>query len=92
MVNKEQQLQTQSEDRFKVIVFFLRSAGLPFHMKKISIISHIYILAVVLCSCTTFVGMLADVYIHMDDLGHIMTSTRSMIPLMDVLFLYFYCR
>jgi hypothetical protein len=91
MANKKQ-TETQAENYFNVIVFFFRFAGVPFNMKQISIIYHIYILATVISSCTTFVGMLADVYLHIDDVGHVVTNMRVLISLMDVLFIYFYCR
>ena len=92
MANKGEQLEKQSKNYFNVIIFFFRCAGVPFNMKQISIIYHIYFLAVVIGSCTTFVGMIADLYIHMDDLGHIVTNMRVLLTFVDVLFLYFYCR
>jgi hypothetical protein len=89
---EEEKLKTTSQICFSFVVFFFRFAGVPFNINQISNIYAIYIITVVICSCTTFVGLLADMYIHMDDLGHIMTSMRVLIPLMNTLFIYFYCR
>jgi hypothetical protein len=36
--------------------------------------------------------MLADVYVHMDDLGHAMTTMRIFIPSTNIVWLYTYCR
>jgi hypothetical protein len=87
-----QKLKKQSNDYFNSIVFFFRLAGVPFNMNKISTIYALYMITVMFCTCSTFVGMVANVYVHRDDLGHIMTSMRVLMPLMCDIIIYGYCR
>jgi len=67
-------------------------AGIPFKMKKISIIYALYMITVIVCSCSTIIGMFIDVYIHRNELGRSMTNLRVSIPYTNLLFIYFYCR
>jgi len=48
-------------------------------MKKMSTLYAIYMINAISCTCTTFVGMFVDVYIHRDDLGYTMTNVRASI-------------
>jgi len=81
-----------SNSRFGSIIFLLRMAGIPFKMKKISIIYALYMITVIVCSCSTIIGMFIDVYIHRNELGRSMTNLRVSIPYTNLLFIYFYCR
>jgi hypothetical protein len=92
MDNEVPQIKGLSNSRFGSIIFLLRLAGIPFKMKKMSTRYAIYILAVISCTCTTYVGMFFDVYIHRDDLGHVMTNIRVSIGFTNVLWMIFYCR
>jgi len=92
MGNEGQKLKKQSNNYFNSIVFFFRIAGVPFNMNKISTIYALYMLTVIFCSCSTFIGMVASVYVHRDDLGHIMTTMRVLMPLMCDIIVYVYCR
>ena len=92
MDNEVLQVKGLSNSRFGSIIFLLRVAGIPLKMKKMSTLYAIYMITVISCSCTTFVGMFADVYIHRGDLGHVMTNIRVSIGFMNVLWLLFYCR
>jgi hypothetical protein len=78
--------------RFGSIILLLRIAGIPFKMKKMSTIYAIYMITVITCTCTTFVGMFVDVCIHRNNLGHIMTNMRASIGMMNGLWILFYCR
>jgi hypothetical protein len=89
---EEQKVKRLSDNCFNVIVFFFRLAGVPFKMNKISIIYAIYMITVMFCTSSTFIGFVVDVYKHRDDLGHIMTSLRVLMPLMNVIVIYCYCR
>ena len=80
------------EIRFSSLIFFFRVAGIPLHMKKMSTIYAIYMITVIFCTCTTFLGMLLDVYVHRDDLGHAMTNIRALIVMVNILWIYLYCR
>ena len=77
MEKVESKVKGLSEIRFGSIIFFLRVAGIPFKMKKMSTVYFIYMITVIICSCITFLGMFVDVYIHRDDLGHVMTTIRT---------------
>jgi hypothetical protein len=81
-----------SNSRFGLNIFFLRLAGIPFQIKKMSTLYAIYMIIAISCTCTTFVGMFVDVYLHRDDLGHVMTNIRASIGFTNVLWVFFYCR
>jgi hypothetical protein len=92
MDNNVPKVKGLSNTRFGSIIFLLRLAGIPFKMKKMSTVYAIYMKTVISCTCTTFVGMFVDMYIHRDDLGHVMTNTRTSIGFTNVLLMVFYCR
>jgi hypothetical protein len=92
MDNEVPKVKELSNSRFGSIIFLLRLGGIPFKMKKMSTLYAIYMITVISCACTTFVGMFADVYIHRDDLGHVMTNIRVWIGFTNSLWLFFCCR
>jgi hypothetical protein len=92
MYTEVSKLKRLSNSRFGSITFLLRMAGIPFKMKKISTLYAIYMITVIICSCSTFIGMFVDVYMHRDELGRAMTNLRVSIPYTNLLFIYFYCR
>jgi hypothetical protein len=87
-----QKLKKQSNNYFNSIVFFFRLAGVPLKMNKMSTIYAVYMMTVMFCSSSTLIGLIVGVYEHRDDLGHIMTSMRVLMPLMNVIIIYAYCR
>jgi len=92
MDNEVPEVKGMSNSRFGSIIFLLRLAGISLKMKKMSTLYAIYMITVISCSCITFVGMFVDVYIHRDDLGHVMTNIRVSIGFSNALCIYFYCR
>ena len=92
MESENIKLKTLTERRFGSIILLFRLAGIPFRKKKISIIYSIYMITVIICASTTYLGMLADVYVHRNNLGRAMTNTRVLIPLTNVMWIYIYCR
>jgi hypothetical protein len=92
MEREESEVKALSESRFSSIIFLFRLAGIPFKMKKMSTIYAIYMIAVNFCATTTSLGMLVDVYINRDDMGHVMTNIRVLFAMVDVVWLYFSCR
>jgi prolipoprotein diacylglyceryltransferase len=92
MDNRKLKLRGPSKSRFVLIIFLFRLAGIPFKMKKISTVYTLYMITVILCACTTYVGMILDVYVHRDDLEHAMTTLRALIPSTNTTWLYLYCR
>jgi hypothetical protein len=92
MDNELVKVKELSNSRFGSIIYFLRLAGLPFKMNKMSTIYAIYMITAISCSCTTFLGMFADVYIHRNDLRHAMTNIRVSIAFTNTMWLIFYCR
>ena len=89
---EEQEINRQSDNYFNSIIFLFRLAGVPFKMNKISTIYAAYMITVIFCTCSTFVGLVVDVYVNRNDLGHIMTSMRVLMPLINVMVIYVYCR
>ena len=92
MGREETKVKGLSEFRFRWIIFFLRLEGIPIKMKKMSTVYVIYMTTVIICSCSTFVGMFFDVYMHRDDLGHVTTTIRALTALANVLWILFSCR
>jgi hypothetical protein len=80
------------ESRFHLVIFLFRIAGIPFKTKKISTIYAIYMITVFISASTTYLGMFVDVYIHREDLGHVMTTMRMLIGFTNVMWIYSCCR
>jgi len=92
MKREEPKLKGLSEFRFRSMIFLFRSGGVPFKIKKISPIYAIYIVTVIICACTTYLGMCVDVYIHRDNLERAMTTLRILIPFTNAIWIFWYCR
>jgi hypothetical protein len=74
------------------MIFLFRIAGIPLRIKKIPTIYAAYMITVIICSCSTYIGMFVDVYMHWDDLGRAMTSMRALIPYTNVIWIFLYYR
>jgi len=81
-----------SEIRFSSMIFLFRMAGIPLKMKKVSTIYSVYMVTVITCSFSTYIGMFLDVYMHWDDLGRAMTTMRVLIPVTNIMWIFLYCR
>jgi hypothetical protein len=81
------EIKSLAESRFESIIFLFRLAGIPFHMKKISPIYAIYMTTVIFCTTTTYLGMLVDVNVNRNDLGHALTTIGVVIPITNVMWL-----
>jgi hypothetical protein len=92
MKREEPKLKGLSGCRFRSMIFLFRLAGVPFKIKKISSIYAIYIVTVIICASTTYVGMCIDVYLHRDDLGRAVTTIRVLIPFTSNMWIFWYCR
>jgi len=92
-MNKEETKRNGLLDiRFASIIFLFRLAGIPFKLKKISTSYVVYMITVIICSCSMFIGMFLDVYIHRDDLGRAMTTVRAFISFANYLWIFSNCR
>jgi len=85
-------IKKQSDNYFNSIIFLLRLAGVPLKMNEMPTTYAIYMLTVIFCTCSTIIGFVVGVYEHRDDLGHIMTSMRVLIPLINDMVIYVCCR
>jgi len=74
------------------MIFFFRMAGIPFQMKKVSTIYVVYMITVILCSCSSFIGTYFDVYVNWDDLGRAMRTMRILIAMTDLAWIFSCCR
>jgi hypothetical protein len=92
MNTAEPKVKGLSDIRFASIIFLCRLAGIPVKMKKISAIYAAYIIIVIICSSSTFIGIFADVKVHWDDLGRAMTSIRVLFPFASIMWILSYCR
>jgi hypothetical protein len=86
------EIKKQSDNYFISIIFLFRLAGVPLKMNKISTPYTTYMLAVTFSTCSTIIAVVVGVYENRDDLGHIMTSMRVLIPLINDIVIYVYCR
>jgi hypothetical protein len=89
MEGEETEVKGLSEIRFRWIIFFFRLGGIPLKMKKMSTLYAIYMITVIICACSTFLGMFADVYIHRDDLDHIMATIAALTGMTSILWIHF---
>ena len=92
MNTEESKLKGLSEKGLGSMIFLLRMAGIPFKMKKVSIMYAVYMITVIICSFSMFIGMFVDVYIHWDELGRAMTTLRVLIPYTNNIWTFLYCR
>jgi hypothetical protein len=79
-----------SDNRFISIIFLFRLAGIPIKMKKISTIYSAYMITVITCSSSTFIGIFGDVNVHWDSLGSAMTSIRALFGITSVMWIFSY--
>ena len=56
MNTENKKLKGLSESRFGSMIFLLRMAGISLQMKKVSTIYAVYMITVVICSYSTFIG------------------------------------
>jgi hypothetical protein len=92
MEREETKVKKLSEIRFSSIIFFLRLAGIPFKMKKMSTLYAIYMITVIICTYSNLMGMFVDVYLHRDDLARVMTNFRILTVMTSFVWTYFFCR
>ena len=92
MKPEETKVKGLSEFRFGSMIFLFRMAGIPFKMKKVSTIYAVYMITVTVCCCSTVIGMFVDVYIHWDELGRAMATVRVLIPFVNIIWIFSYCR
>jgi hypothetical protein len=92
MEREETIIKGLSENRFSSVILFLRLGGIPFKMKNTSNLYIIYMVTVIICTCSTFLGLCVDVYLHRDDLGHVMTTVRVLSGMSSLVWIYFSCR
>jgi hypothetical protein len=92
MESKEIKIKNLSESRFGLVILFFRIGGFSFKMKEISTIYAIYMNILIICGCTTYLGLLVDMYIHRDELGRAMTNMRVLIPMTNIIWIYTCCR
>jgi hypothetical protein len=81
-----------SHNRFGSIIFFIRMAGVPLQVKKISAIYAVYMKTVNICIFGAFIGEFFDVYVHWDDFRRAMTTIRVLIPITNIMWMYITCK
>jgi hypothetical protein len=92
MYGQETKLKGLQELRFGSMIFLFRIAGIPFKMKKISTIYGVYMITVIICNFSVFVGLILDVYIKWKELGRAMTTMRMLFPFTNIMWIFLYCR
>ena len=89
METKETKVKGLSEIRFSSIIFLLRIAGIPFKMKEMSTFYIMYMVTVIIGTCSNFLGLFVDVYINRGNLGHVMTTIPVLTGMTNILWIYF---
>ena len=92
METEETKVEVLSDIRFSWIIFLLRLSGIPFKIKKMPILYEIYMITVIICTYSTFIGMFVDAYIHRNDLARFMTNLRILTGMTSLIWIYFSCR
>jgi hypothetical protein len=92
MEREETKVKGLSEIRFSWIIFFLRVAGIPFKMKKMSTVYVIYIINAIISTFSMLLGMFVEVYIYRDDLSHVISNIRPLFGISGLVWLYISCR
>jgi hypothetical protein len=80
------------DSRFGSIIFLFRLVGIPFKIKEMSTIYAVYMRTVIISTCSAYVGMFVDVYVHGDDLRHAMTTFRAVLTYTNIMWIFLYCR
>jgi hypothetical protein len=92
MSTQERKLKRLSETRFGSIIFFCRMGGIPLRLKKVSTIYAVYMITVITCFCSTYIGMFVDACIPRDDLRRTMTTVRLLLPMTNMMWTFSYCK
>jgi len=92
MNTEETKLNGLLDIRFASIIFLFRLAGIPVKLKKISTIYFMFIITMVICSCSTLTGMSLEVYVHWDDMGRAMATVRALVPCINCMWIFLNCR
>jgi Na+/alanine symporter len=92
MNRDETKLNGLPDIRFSSIIFLLRLAAIPVKVKKISIIYALYNITVTISNWSMVIGMCVDVYIHRGDFERVMRTMRTLIPFMNLMWIFSNCR
>ncbi|PNF24044.1 hypothetical protein B7P43_G08622 [Cryptotermes secundus] len=76
MNTKKPQACDVTENRFRVILTFLRMAGVPINMKKASILNSIYNVLTAINVYAMYIGMYVDIFTKNDDLKNFLKTFR----------------
>jgi O-antigen ligase len=89
---QESKLKGLSECRFGSVIFLFRMAGIPLKMKKLKPIYTLYMVTVTIFSCSTFIAVSVDEFIHKKDLRRAMTTIRVLLSITNVMWIFSYFR
>ena len=89
---QETKLKGLWESRFGSVIFLFRMAGIPLKMKKLKPIYTIYMVTVTIFSCSTFIAVSVDEFIHRNDLRRAMTTMRVLLSLTNVMWIFSHLR
>ena len=92
MKRKVSQMERLSESRFSSVVLIFRIAGIPLKIKEMSTFYTIYMITVIFCTSSTFVGMIVDVYLHRDNLLQAVTNNPLLIASTNAVWIWCYFR
>ena len=80
------------ENRFKVLLFLYRLAGIPLNMKSVSTLNAVYNVTVIVCFYITYVGVCVDLLVHRHQLKLAMQKLRIYLGMLMITWLHFSVR
>jgi hypothetical protein len=67
-----------SESRFKLVLFFIRFAGIPVKIKPVSVLNAVYNLTVTLCFYITTIFLHVETFVLRHQLEDVMKKIRAL--------------
>ena len=78
--------------RYKTVLYFLRLAGIPLHIRPLSKVQTLYNTVCVLCYYSTFICAFMDTYVHRYDLVQAMKKIRVFFAMSVAVWVHFNLR
>jgi hypothetical protein len=92
MESKYTEIESLFECRFSSIILLFRLAGISLKIKRKPIIYSLYVITVIVCSCSTFIGMFIDAYLRTNDLRSATRNACLLFGITNVIWIWIYCR
>jgi hypothetical protein len=81
-----------TENRFKVLLFLYRLAGIPLNMKSVSTLNAVYNATVIVCFYITYICVSVDTLVQRHQLKYAMQKLRVFLGMLMITWLHFSVR